>query len=222
MRPCGFAALRPHFTKLYLRNNCRLPTAGKLSSCSSQTSKGLIMTTSSTPDVARPLRGLLFNRYTLAAFALGAALAAGVGASAYGMSACSHGMMMGGAHSAADVSAHVDHALKHLYVEIDASPAQKAQIDPLVKQAVNDLMPLHAQIQAAHSRAMQALTQATIDRNALETARAEHLQLADQASRRIVQLIADVGDVLSVQQRKGLADHLERMHASPMGEMPHS
>src|SRR5277367_4171859 len=151
------------------------------------------MTTSSpTPDAARPSRGRLFNRYTVAAFALGAALAAGVGASAYGMSACSHGMMMGGAHSAADVSAHVDHVLKHLYVEIDASAAQKAQIDPLVKQAVDDLMPLHAQVHAAHARVVQALTEATIDRNALETARVEHLQLADQASKRIVQLIADV------------------------------
>jgi len=33
--------------------------------------------------------------------------------------------------------------LKHLYVEIDATDAQKAQITPLVKQAVSDLLPLH-------------------------------------------------------------------------------
>jgi periplasmic protein CpxP/Spy len=176
-------------------------------------------TSSSTPGAARPLRGLLLNRYTAAAFIVGAALAAGV--SAFGMSACNHGMMMmNGTHSAADVSAHVDHMLKHLYVELDASPAQQAQIDPLVKQAVSDLMPLHAQIHAAHAQVVQALTQATIDRGALETARAAHLQIADQASKRIVQLIADVGDVLTVQQRKALAEHLERMHG--MGGMPNS
>jgi periplasmic protein CpxP/Spy len=167
-------------------------------------------TSSSTPGVAQPLRSRLLNRYTAAAFLVGAALAAGVGASAYGMSGMHHGMMMDG--SPAEVSAHVDHVLKHLYVEIDATPAQKAQIEPLVKQAVSDLMPMHAQIRAAHTRVMEALTQDAIDRSALETVRSEHLQLADQASKRIVQLIEDVGDVLSVQQRKALADHLEHMH----------
>jgi periplasmic protein CpxP/Spy len=183
------------------------------------------MTTSSTnPGAARPLRVLLFNRYTAAAMLVGAALAAGMGAIAHGTSACNGGMLMDGTQSSADVSAHVDHMLKHFYVEIDASAAQKAQIDPLVKQAVADLLPLRTQARAAHTSAVQALTQATIDRGALETARAEHLQLADQASKRIVQLIADVGDVLNVQQRKTLADHLERMHGMhgmSMGGMPH-
>jgi periplasmic protein CpxP/Spy len=177
-------------------------------------------TSPSTPNAARP-RGRLFNRYTAASFVLGAALAAAVGASAYGMSA-HHGMMMDGTHSAAEVQAHVDHVLKHLYVEIDASPAQQAQIEPLVKQAVTDLMPLGTQIHAAHARIVQALTQPTVDRGALESVRTEHLQLADQASRRIVQLIEDVGDVLSVEQRKSLANHLERMHGAPAGGMPNS
>jgi protein CpxP len=164
------------------------------------------------------LRRLLFNRYTLVAFVAGAVLAAGVGASALaGMSGFHHGMMMDGTHSPAEVSAHVDHMLKHFYVEIDATDAQKAQIAPLVKQAVNDLMPLHSQLHAAHTHATQALTQTTVDRASLEAARVEHLQLADQASKRITQLMADVGDVLTPPQRKALADHLERMHG-----MPHS
>jgi len=113
-----------------------------------------------------------------------------------------HGMMMDGTHSAADVSAHVDHALKHFYVEIEATDAQKTQIGPLVKQAVNDLLPLHSQLQTARTQAMQALTQTTVDRTSLEAARVAHLQLAEQASKRIVQLIGDVGDVLTPTQRK--------------------
>jgi Spy/CpxP family protein refolding chaperone len=173
----------------------------------------------STADAAPSFRRLLFNRYTLAAFVTGAVLAGGVGASAFGsgMGGCHHGMMMDGTHSAADVSAHVDHMLKHFYVEIDATDAQKAQIAPLVKQAVDDLMPLHSQLHTAHTHATQALTETTVDRGSLEAARVEHLQLADRASKRITQLIADVGDVLTPQQRKALADHLERMHG-----MPHS
>ena len=169
-----------------------------------------------TPTGAKPIRRL-FNRYTVIAFVAGAALTAGIGAWAAGMS-CTHGMMMGGTHSAADMSAHVDHVLKHLYVEIDATAAQKAQIDPLVKQAVSDLLPLHSQLGASHARVMQALAQNPVDRAALESARAEHLQLADQASKRFVQLIADVGDVLTPTQRKALTDHIEQMH----GMTPHS
>jgi periplasmic protein CpxP/Spy len=167
-----------------------------------------------TAAASPPLRRRLFNRHTLAAFLAGAALVAGVGvfAGAEAMSDWHHGMMLGGTPSAADVSAHVEHALKHFYVEIDATDAQKAQIDPLVKQAVNDLLPLHSQLRAAHAQAIQALTQTTIDRNSLESARTQHLALADQASKRITQLMADVGDVLSPAQRTALADRLQHMH----------
>jgi periplasmic protein CpxP/Spy len=172
-----------------------------------------------TTPAAPSLPRRLFNRHTLAAFVAGAALVGGVGvfATAETMSDWHHGMM-GGTPSAADISNHVDHALKHFYVEIDASDAQKAQIDPLVKQAVSDLLPLHSQLRTAHSQAIQALMQPTVDRNSLETARAAHLQLADQASKRITQLMADVGDVLTPAQRTALADRLQHMR----GGMPHS
>jgi protein CpxP len=150
---------------------------------------------------------------TLVAFVAGAALAGGIAAvAATGMGGMHHGMM-DGSHTAADVTEHVDHVLKHLYVEIDATDAQKAQITPLVNQAVSDLMPMHAQLQAAHEQVVQALMQSTADRPALEAARVAHLQLADQASKRLTQLLADVDDVLTPAQRTALAAHLKRMHA---------
>ena len=149
---------------------------------------------------------------TLIAFVAGAALTGGIVAvAATGMGGMHHGMM-DGSHSAADVSAHVDHVLKHLYVEIDATEAQKAQITPLVNQAVSDLMPMHAQLRAAHEQAFQALMQNSADRTALEAARVAHLQLADQASKRLTQLLADVDDVLTPAQRTALAAHLKQMH----------
>ena len=162
----------------------------------------------------RSFRSLLFNRSTVLSFVAGVAVAVAVGVSAQvaAMGGWHHGSIMDGTHSAAEVNAHVDHMLKHFYVEIEATEAQKAQIGPLVKQAVTDLLPLHTQAQAAHQHAMDALSQATLDRGALEAARAEHLQLADQASKRLVQLIGDVGDVLTPSQRKALSDHLERLH----------
>jgi protein CpxP len=175
------------------------------------------MTTSSEPAVPSLGRSL-FNRKTLIAFIAGAGFAVGgmaVAAAGMGMAGWHRSMMMDGTHSPAEVSAHVDHVLKHLYVEIDATDAQKAQIGPLVKQAVNDLLPLHSQLKSAHTLAVQGLTQATVDRVALESARVQHLQLADQASKRIVQLIGDVGEVLTPAQRNSLATHMEKMHGAP-------
>ena len=159
----------------------------------------------------------LLNRYTVAAFVAGAGLVAGLGAvaQATGMGAMHHGMTLSADASPADVSAHVDHMLKHLYVEIDATAAQQAQIGPLVQQAVTDLLPLRAQLQTGHTQFVTALTQATIDRGAMETARESHLQLADQASKRIVQLLGDVGNVLTPAQRQALASHLQQMHGGP-------
>ena len=161
----------------------------------------------------------LLNRYTVAAFIAGAGLVAGLGAVAQatgmGMGAMHHGMALSADASPADVSAHVDHMLKHLYVEIDATPAQQAQIGPLVQQAVTDLLPLRSQLKTGHTQFVTALTQPTVDRSAMETARESHLQLADQASKRIVQLLGDVGNVLTPAQRQALASHLQQMHGGP-------
>jgi protein CpxP len=171
------------------------------------------MNTSSDSANTTPQRRSIFSRMTLIAFVAGAALTGGivaVAASAMGGDGLHHGMMSG--PHGGDVSEHVAHVLKHLYVEIDATDAQKAQISPLVKQAVDDLLPMHAQLQAAHNQAIQALTQSTVDRPALEAARVVHLQLADQASKRLTQLLADVDEVLTPEQRTALAAHLKQMH----------
>jgi periplasmic protein CpxP/Spy len=169
-----------------------------------------------TPSARFRLR-TLFNRQTVFAFLAGASLVGGLGAAAAAVAANGwhHGMMMHGTESPADVAAHVDHVLKHLYVEIDATDAQKAKIGPLVQQAASDLLPLRTQLQAAHVQVIQGLTQPTVDRAALEAARESHLQLADQASKRIVQLLGDVGDVLTPAQRNALATHLEQLHGMP-------
>jgi protein CpxP len=176
------------------------------------------MNTPSDPaPIARSGLRALFNRQTVFAFLAGASLVGGLGAAAAAMAASGwhHGMMMHGNVTQADMTAHVDHVLKHFYVEIDATDAQKAKIGPLVQQAASDLFPLRTQLQAAHGQVIQGMTQPTVDRAALEAAREAHLQLADQASKRIVQLLGDVGDVLTPAQRTSLATHLEQLHGMP-------
>jgi len=133
----------------------------------------------------------IFNRQTVAAFVLGSALAVGVGAYAVERHE-------GGPH------AHIG----RLYAEVQATDAQKAKIDPLLKAAMADLKPLHEQLHDLHKKLLEQASAPTIDRAAMEATRQQGLALADKASSRVLQLVADVGDNLTPEQRKKLAEHL--------------
>ena len=105
---------------------------------------------------------------------------------------------------------HLERMLKHFYVEIDATDAQRARLEPIVKQAVKDLLPMRERVRGARKEGLAVLTAASVDRNALERLRAEQIQAADAASQRLVQALADVADVLTPEQRKQLAERLQR------------
>jgi protein CpxP len=102
--------------------------------------------------------------------------------------------------------------LRHLYVEVDATDTQKQQLAPIVKGAVRDLLPMRERMRDARMQAVALLSQPTVDRAALEALRANQLQLAEQASRRVTQALADAADVLTPEQRKALADRIGRWH----------
>ena len=147
-----------------------------------------------------------------------AALIGGIGAG-IGFKAFAHGGGYGGWHRGgfaagpfdpAAVDEHLDRMLKHLYVEIDATDEQKQKLAPIVKQAAKDLLPLRDKMRDARKQAADLLTRETIDRGAIEALRAGQLQLAEQASRRIAQSLADAAEVLTPAQRKALAARVEK------------
>jgi Spy/CpxP family protein refolding chaperone len=100
--------------------------------------------------------------------------------------------------------------LKHFYVEIDATEAQKERLGPIVKQAAQDLQPMRERLHAGRKEAMELLTRERVDPAAIEALRAKHLQLADEASRRMTRALAEAAEVLTPEQRKQLAAHFER------------
>ena len=108
---------------------------------------------------------------------------------------------------------HLARMATHLEAIADATPAQKAQIDALVAQASADFQAMRPELQQDRLAAHAILTQATIDRAQLETVRLAHMQLADRASKRVTQLMADVGDVLTPEQRQALGAFAQKMHA---------
>jgi len=154
----------------------------------------------------------IFSRKRAALFALVAGVAAVAGVGAVAHEAGMPIMLHHGPMTAEDITAHVDLFLQHIYTETAATDAQKAQIEPLVRQALDDLLPMHDHARDFHQQALQALSGDQVDRVALETLRAQHMQAADAASRRITQALADIADVLTPAQRKTLAAHVAQMH----------
>ena len=58
----------------------------------------------------------------------------------------------------------LDRGLKHLYVELDATPEQQQRLAPIVKEAARDLLPLREKLHAARRRGIELLTASSIDR----------------------------------------------------------
>src|SRR5215475_13524660 len=144
-----------------------------------------------------------------------AGVAAGIGAKAFahgGYGRWHRAGFMGAPLDPARLDEHLDRMLKHLYVEVDATDAQKQQLAPIVKAAAHDLLPLRARMHEARRQAVELLSRDIVDRAALETLRVDQLRLAEQASQRFVQALADVADVLTPAQRKQLAERISRWH----------
>jgi periplasmic protein CpxP/Spy len=131
--------------------------------------------------------------------------------SAVAWKAYAHGGYRGrGPIDPARMEEHLERMLKHFYVEIDATEAQRARLEPIVKQAVKDLLPMRERLQQARKQGLGVLTAPSVDRGALERLRADQIQAVDAASQRLTQALADVGDVLTPEQRAHLAERLAR------------
>lgn len=170
------------------------------------------MNTPIKPHLMQRLR----HHTTILAFVAGVATAAGVGALASSDAMANlHG---GPAHAmtAENMAKHVEQVSAHLYKAVNATDAQKALLDPILRQGAADLMPMHQQFHDAHTQLLALMTQGNIDRAALEAFRVQELQAVDQASKRWMQLLADVGDVLTPAQRQQLAAHIQAMHGDRM------
>jgi periplasmic protein CpxP/Spy len=116
------------------------------------------------------------------------------------------GGFMGGPFTPAQIDDRIDRMTKHMAIELDATPDQQAKVAAIAKAAVADLRPLREKAQAARAQAITLLTAANIDRSAIEKLRTEQIALADTASRRIAQALADTAEVLNFEQRKKVAD----------------
>ncbi|HUG76594.1 MAG TPA: periplasmic heavy metal sensor [Burkholderiales bacterium] len=145
-----------------------------------------------------------FRRMTLATLAGGAAL--------FGTGALAHGRWGrgGGAMDPAEMDERIERFVKHLGVEVDATPEQQARLAEIAKAAAKDLAPLRGQAMETRKQALELLGSESVDRAAIERLRVEKLQHADTVSRRLADALADAAEVLTPEQRKTLAERAAR------------
>ena len=126
-----------------------------------------------------------------------------------------HGLHRHGGHrgfhsmSPGAAKEHLEVATKWALRDIDASEEQQERVSAIAAGAVDDLFRLRDRHQANREAFHAQLKGAAIDRAALEQLRQSEIALADEASKRLVEALADVGDVLTPEQRQAL---MERFH----------
>ena len=145
-------------------------------------------------------------------FKLAAATTAAAGLGGLGLNALAHGGRGYGRGpiDPAQAEERLERMLQHMYVEIDATDAQKQKLDPIAKQAVKDLQPLREKSRAARLKSVELLQADKIDRGAIEKARAESMRAADATSKRFTQALTDFAEVLTPEQRRKLAARMQR------------
>ncbi len=120
----------------------------------------------------------------------------------------------GGKHfsemSDADIEKRVTRVVKHVSIEIEATPEQEQKITTLVTALAKDMRPLREDFRAAGKEMHKLLIADTINREAIEKIRTERLAEADRISKEVTTAIADVAEVLTLEQRKILQERIEQ------------
>ncbi len=120
-----------------------------------------------------------------------------------------HGMLHG-SFDPESAAKRIDAMVSFVLADVDASAEQKGKIGEIAKGALKDLLPLRDEHKAARTKAVELLTAATIDRNAIEQVRASELKLAETASKRVTQAMADAAETLQPTQRAKLAEKMKQ------------
>ena len=117
----------------------------------------------------------------------------------------------------AEAEDRADRGIRHIAIELDATPEQQEKLRTIAKAAVKDLLPMRDKAMAGRERAQSLLTAPTVDRAAIEAFRTEQMGLADAATKRVAQAFADMAEVLTPDQRRKVGEFMEwrRTHWRP-------
>lgn len=146
----------------------------------------------------------------------GALLFGVVAGAAYVGSSYAHGggpgrhAMWGGQFDPETAGTRIDAMTSFMLADVDTTLEQKNKISAIAKDALKDLLLLRDEHKAARAKAVELLAAPAIDRNAMEALRASELKLAETASKRVTQAIADAAETLQPAQRAKLAEKMKQ------------
>ena len=128
-----------------------------------------------------------------------------------------HGRHWGhrGHHDLSDPQAareHAEEAAEWMLGKVDATDDQEEKVKAIVSATVDDFADLAGRHQSQRDAFKMAFSQPIIDRGELERLRQNEMQLADTASSRLVEMLVDVAEVLTVGQRGELMEYAQRFH----------
>lgn len=123
----------------------------------------------------------------------------------------------GGCHrpkvtSAEELADHMSRGADRALDRVDATDAQRDRVEAVIDEMAPKLFALKADHEPLRDQVSAALTGETVDRAALESARAAGLDVAEDASRILVEGLADAAEALDAEQRQELADLWARFH----------
>lgn len=131
----------------------------------------------------------------------------------------------GRAETAEEAREHADRMADHVLGRIDATDAQRAQVDTLLDTTVPKMFAIHEDGAALRDEGMALFTADKVDAAAVESLRAEAMTLADEGSRLMASTAVSLANILTVEQRQDLAADLEKMHGEGgphgRGDGPH-
>ncbi len=104
----------------------------------------------------------------------------------------------------------IERAVDRVLGGVDASSEQRQKITTIVQRTADDLFALREKHLEGRKQLRDTLAAPQIDRGKIEALRAEQMQLAETASKRISDAIAETAEILTPAQRADLARRLER------------
>jgi Spy/CpxP family protein refolding chaperone len=149
---------------------------------------------------------------------LGIALAGGVVLAAGALAA---GHWRGGGHGHGGFFRHEDPeaAREHMALatdwiltRVEATDDQKEQAKRIVSQAIDDLLPLVEEHRSGHETLIEEMTKASLDPEAIERLRQNHVDLFDRASKELSGSLQELAEVLTPEQRAELVSMARRFH----------
>ena len=106
----------------------------------------------------------------------------------------------------------VEHVAGWVLDRMDATEDQETRIQAILDDSVGEMFGMRKEHRANRDALIELLSEPNIDRQALEALRRNELQLAEAASTRMVVALADVAEVLTVEQRREMLEHITSHH----------